>query len=61
MARNPTPKVFADEVRQRVYMAATRTVKEAAAQLGISERTLYRRMDDFGIRVKRHAVLDAAA
>lgn len=42
-------------------LAATRTVKEAAAQLGISERTLYRRMDDFGIRVKRHAVLDAAA
>lgn len=42
-------------------MARTATVREAAEELGISERTLYRRMEDFGIRVKRQIVLNKAA
>jgi transcriptional regulator with PAS, ATPase and Fis domain len=36
------------------------TVAKAADALKVSERTLYRRMDAFGIRVQRVAVKEAA-
>ena len=36
------------------------TVAKAAALLGLSERTLYRRMEGFGIKVRRVPVQDAA-
>lgn len=39
---------------------ATKTVAEAAKRLGVSERTLYRRMGDFRIRVERRVVEEAA-
>lgn len=36
------------------------TVAAAARELGISERTLYRRMRDLGVRVRRVPVQEAA-
>jgi transcriptional regulator of acetoin/glycerol metabolism len=36
------------------------TVAKAAALLGLSERTLYRRMDGFGIKVRRVPIQEAA-
>ena len=41
-------------------LARTETVAEAARDLGISERTLYRRMDAFGIKVRRVPTQEAA-
>jgi len=41
-------------------LARTETVDEAARLLGISVRTFYRRMDAFGIKVRRIPVRDAA-
>lgn len=41
-------------------LRANGTVLEAAKALGVSERTLYRRMDDFGIRQRRIPVQEAA-
>jgi transcriptional regulator of acetoin/glycerol metabolism len=40
-------------------LGRTETVAQAAQLLGISERTLYRRMDAFGI--KRRVTFDRAA
>jgi len=42
-------------------LEAKGTVAKAAAALGVSERTLYRRMDSFGIRQRRVAVREEAA
>ena len=41
-------------------LAETETVAEAAHLLGVSERTLYRRMDHFGIKVRRVPTREAA-
>lgn len=53
-----TPKPTAEQVQ--AALEATETVAQAARLLGISERTLYRRMDDFGIKVRRVVLRDAA-
>lgn len=41
-------------------LAQTETVADAARLLQVSERTLYRRMEHFGIKVRRVPVQDAA-
>lgn len=53
-AKQPTAEQVMDA------LAATQTVAEAAKRLGMSERTLYRRMEHFGITVKRVPVKGAA-
>ena len=53
-AKQPTAQQVMDA------LARTETVAEAAKDLGISERTLYRRMDHFGIKVRRVPTQEAA-
>lgn len=60
MARNPTPKVFADEVRQRVYMAAT-TVQGAADKMEVSRQTVQEWMKNGDLRISQLAKLAKAS
>lgn len=51
-------KPSADEVLRA--LESTTTVAEAASRLGISERTLYRRMGEYQIRLRRVVQVKAA-
>jgi transcriptional regulator of acetoin/glycerol metabolism len=54
----PTKQPTAEQVMKA--LTSQGTVAEAAKALGMSERTLYRRMKHFGINVRRVPVKDAA-
>jgi transcriptional regulator of acetoin/glycerol metabolism len=59
MERSMTDTKTPTEAQVLDALGRTETVAQAARLLGISERTLYRRMDAFGI--KRRVTFDRAA